>query len=143
MAAPSVTVEGLREVRKELRDFDDRVGKEALKSAHKTLADRVVRKALPRVPVRTGRLKASVRGLGSVTAARGKAGSAAVPYAAAIHWGEGMGNINASTGATFGRPARNIRGRPFLWDAIDSLEHEAVEEYAHQLDQLINRMRGR
>lgn len=135
MAAPAVRVEGLREVRKQLRDFDDKVGKDLLKDAHKALADRVVELAVPRVPVgATGQLKASVRGLGSVSAATGKAGSAAVPYAAGVHWG-----VGPRPGL---RGPHNIRRRPFLFDAVKHMDNDAVDEYERQLARLISRLKG-
>jgi HK97 gp10 family phage protein len=131
---PAVRIEGLREVRKQLRDFDDKVGRDMLRDAHKQLADRVVELAGPRVPVKTGALAASVRGLGSVSAATGKAGGVSVPYAAAIHWG---------TGARPGlRGPHNIKARPFLIDALDRLEPDAADEYANQLERLIRRLEG-
>jgi HK97 gp10 family phage protein len=131
---PAVRIEGLKEVRKQLRDFDDKVGKDMLKAAHKQLADRVVELAGPRVPVKTGALAASVRGLGSVSAATGKAGGAAVPYAAAVHWG---------TGPRPGqRGPHNIKRRPFLLDALKRLEPDVADEYAEQLRRLISRLKG-
>lgn len=131
---PAVRVEGLREVRKQLRDFDDKVGKEMLKDAHEQLADRVVELAMPNVPVKTGALKGVVRPLGSVSAATGKAGKASVPYAAAVHWG---------TGPRPGmRGPHNIQRRPFLLDALHRLEPNAADEYAEQLRRLISRMKG-
>lgn len=131
---PGVRVEGLKDVRKQLKDFDDKVGKAMLKDAHKQLADKVVKLALPHVPVRTGALKASVRPLGSVSAATGKAGKASVPYAAAVHWG---------TGPRPGlRGPHNIKRRPFLLDALHRLEPNAADEYADQLRRLIRRLKG-
>lgn len=131
---PAVRIEGLREVRKQLKDFDDKVGKDMLRDAHKQLAEKVVDLAMPHVPVKTGALKASVRPLGSVSAATGKAGGAKVPWAAAIHWGTGP------------RPGlkgpHNIRRRPFLLDALHRLEPDAADEYAEQLRRLISRLRG-
>lgn len=135
---PAIRVEGLRETRKWLRDLDDAVGKDMLKKAHKNLSDRLVDLALPNVPVGpTGNLKASVRGLGSLAAATGKAGGARVPYAAAVHWG---------TGPRPGmRGPHNIARRPFLWDAVEKLRASgAVEEYARQLEHILDRVtRGR
>jgi HK97 gp10 family phage protein len=131
---PAVRIEGLREVRKQLKDFNDKVGKDMLRDAHKQLADRVVKLAEPRVPVRTGALVASVRGLGSVSAATGKAGGAKGPYAAAVHWG---------TGPRPGlRGPHNIPRRPFLLDALNQLEPDAADEYAEQLRRLISRLKG-
>jgi hypothetical protein len=132
---PAVRIEGLREVRKQLKDFDDKVGKDMLRDAHKELATKVVDLAMPHVPVgATGALKGSVRPLGSVSAATGKAGKASVPYAAAIHWGTGP------------RPGlkgpHNIKRRPFLLDALNRLEPNAADEYAEQLRRLISRLKG-
>lgn len=135
---PAVRVEGLRELRKDLRALDDAVGNQMLKDAHKALAEKVIDLALPHVPVgATGALKASVRGLGSISKATGKAGGARVPYAAAVHWG---------TGPRPGlRGPHNIARRPFLWNAIEKLRHTgAVEEYARQLEDILDRtVRGR
>lgn len=131
---PAIRVEGSREVRKQLKDLNDKVGKDMLRDAHKKLADRVVNLAEPRVPVRTGALAASMRGLGSVSAATGKAGGAKVPYAAAVHFGVGP------------RPGKlgphNIKARPFLFDGLARLEPDAADEYAHQLERLISRLKG-
>lgn len=131
---PAVRIEGMKEVRKQLKDFNDKVGKEMLKDAHKQLADRVVELAEPRVPAKTGALAGSVRGLGSVSAATSKAGGAAVPYAAAVHWG---------TGPRSGlRGPHNISRNPFLLDALNQLEPDAADEYAEQLSRLIARLKG-
>lgn len=131
---PAVRIEGLREVRKQLKEFNDKVGKDMLRDAHKQLADRVVELAQPHVPVLSGALKGSVRPLGSVSAATGKAGGAKAPYAAAVHWG---------TGPRPGlRGPHNIKRRPFLLDALDRLEPDAADEYADQLRRLISRLKG-
>lgn len=132
---PAVQVEGLREVRKGLKKLDDKAGKTMLAAAHKTLAEKVTTLAAPNVPVGpTGRLKASVRPLGTVAAATGKAGGAKVPYAAAVHWG---------TGPRAGqRGPHNIKRRPFLLDALDKLEPDAADVYARELQRLIDHMWG-
>lgn len=133
-SGPAVRVEGLREVRKQLRDFKDDVGKDMLRDAHKQLADRVVDLAQPRVPTKTGALAASLRGLGSVSAATGKAGGAKARHAAAIHFG-----VGARPGL---RGPHNIKASPFLFDALKRLEPDAADEYAQQLSRLIRRLKG-
>lgn len=131
---PAIRIEGLREVRKQLSDFEDKVGTDMLRDAHKQLAIRVVAVAVPRVPVKTGALAASVRALGSVTAATGKAGGSKVPYAAAIHFG---------VGPRPGLPGpHNIRARPFLFDALNLVGRSAADEYAERLRRLISRLKG-
>jgi len=143
-----VKVENLKEVSKMVRDLGDAELKKQLRQANKNVAQMVVDAALPNVPVGTskydkhkGALRASVKASATQTAAYGKAGSPVrVPYAAAIHWGEGSGNVNFSTGATVGRPARNIQGRPFLWDAADRTINRAVKEYEDQIQDLIDKV---
>lgn len=138
----SVKVENLKEVAAKIRATGDADLKRQLKEANKSVAEMVVRAALPNVPVRSGKLKASVKASASQKAAYGKAGTPArVPYAAAIHWGEGWGNVNARTGGTFGRPARNIAARPFLWDAADRTINRAVKEYEDQIQDLLDEVR--
>jgi hypothetical protein len=135
---PGFSVEGLREVRKKLTSLKDKVGTDMLRDAHEDLAARVRDLALPHVPVGvTGNLKKSVRGLGTVAAATGKAGGARVPYAAAVHWG---------TGPRRGQKGpHNIERRPFLWNAIEKLRRSgATEEFEEQLEKVLDRLtRGR
>lgn len=141
-----VRVEGIKELRAGLRRAGGPDLEDGIKTANKNAAERVVRSALPHVPVgrppdkHPGRLKASVKALASKSSGRVKAGSAArVPYAAAIHWGEGAGNINHTTGATVGRPERNIQGRPFLWEAADREMRGIVEAYDQEVTDLLDR----
>lgn len=139
----AIRVEGGRELRRQLKAAGDGSEK-AVRDANKNAAEKVVRAALPNVPVRSGKLRGSVRALASQSAGRVTAGRASVPYAAAIHWGEGAGNINHSTGATVRRANRNIRGRPFLWEAADAMRDQIIEEYADEIDRLLDRtVRGR
>lgn len=131
---PAIRIEGLREVRKQLKDFNDKVGKDMLKDAHKQLADKVVDLAAPNVPTRTGKLAGSLRPSPTVAAAYGKAGGGSVPYAAAVHWG---------TGPRLGkRGPHNIARRPFLLDGLNRLEPDAADAYAEELRKLISRLKG-
>lgn len=140
----SIEVEGATELRRAIiRAGDKELGKK-LKRANLSAAEMVVRSALPNIPVRSGRLQASVKAIASQTSGKARAGAARVPYAAAVHWGEGTGNVNHTTGATFGRPARNIRGRPFLWEAADRMLHQVIEAYEGEIDDLLDEaVRGR
>ena len=122
---PSIKVEGLREVKKQIRRMDDEVSRDMLKEAHRKLAEEVVRDAERNVPVRTGRLKASLRPSGTVSAAAGKVGSRALRYAPVIHWGW---------------PARGIERRPFLLNAAERVGKDAVEEYGKRIRAIIKRL---
>lgn len=137
----SVEVENLKELQGQIRALGDDELRKQLRDANKSVSQMVVDAALPNVPVRSGRLRQSVKASATQSAAYGKAGSPArVPYAAAIHWGEGAGNVNHTTGAAVGRPARNIPGRPFLWDAADRTINRAIGEYEDQIQRLIDRV---
>lgn len=128
-AAVGVTVVGLDDLRRALRQVKDKGLNDALKKANKTVADEVIAKALPKVPVRLGRLRASVRGSGTLAGAIGKAGSAAVPYAAAIHWGRKQGGF--------------IQARPFLQDAAKQVEQDVADRYMDELDRILDALRHR
>lgn len=125
-----IRVEGLQEVRAALRRLGDHDLQVALKRANKAAAERVVRDALPNVPVRSGALRASVRALGSQSAGRALAGGARVPYGPAVHWGTGP------------RPGRkgphNIRRRPFLLDAAQRNVGAITGEYEAEIRRIAN-----
>ena len=123
MVKPTIRVEGLNELRRDLRRIKDQGLNDALKAANKEIADEVISRALPNVPVRTGRLRRSVRGLGNLTGAVGKAGGASVPYAAAVHWRKG--------------------GRPFLYDAAKTVEQDIEDRYMNRIDRLFDAVRAR
>ena len=92
MAQPAVRVEGGRELRRKFREVGDDMTD--LKDLHKELADDVAGTAKTKTPVRSGRLRNSVRGSGTKTAARVRAGNnrksgpTSVPYAGRIHFGD-------------------------------------------------------
>lgn len=114
-------------LRRALRDIGDAGLKKELAAANRGASQVVVDRALPKVPVRSGRLKASVRALGGQTSATVKAGTAAVKYAAAIHWGRKKRGV--------------IVGRPFLWDAAAEARNKVVDVYGDAIDDLLKKIR--
>lgn len=125
----AVEVHGAKELRAAIRHAGDEGLKAELKRTNKSAAEVVAEKALPNVPVRSGRLKATVRALGSQKAGRALAGSAGVPYAAAIHWGRKTRGV--------------IQGRPFLWDAAQEHKAEVVAEYERGMERLFDQIHTR
>lgn len=124
MAATSgVHVVGLRELRQALRRLPPDFTVE-LKSLHADAARIVERNAASRAPVRTGRLRASIRSSGTQRTGVVRAGRKAVPYAGPIHWGW---------------PARNIRPQRFLTDALAAEQDRVVGVLRNGLDRLIGR----
>lgn len=134
MADVVVSVEGAKELRAAFRQAKELGLGGALKDSHRSIAELVVRRALPNVPQRTGRLRGSVRALASQRAARGRAGSARVPYAAAIHWGRRRGNVWGNK-----KGPNVIIGRPFLWEAAQDSRQEAMREYLQEIQRMLDR----
>jgi len=127
---PVVRVEGAKELSRAFRDAGGSV--KELSGAYREIARSLVPPAKREAPERSGRLAASTRGLGQRTAAILTAGSARVPYAGPIHFG------NPST-KTF--PARKanpkrstgtlgvIRPNPWLYRTADRRRDEVVEMF--------------
>lgn len=90
-------------------------------------AEPVYEEAERLVPVRSGRLRDSLRVTGGKASAFVRAGFARIPYAGVIHYG---------TTATSGRPS-NIRAQPFLDDAADNKRGEVIERAVKALDEFI------
>ena len=129
MAQPAIRVGGMRKVRAQMREAGDDLSD--MRELHKRLADNVAGTAKTKVPERSGRLKRSVRGSGTKTAARVKAGNnrksgpSSVPYAGAIHFGWG---------------ARGIRPQPFLYEALDDRRQEVIEAYNAEVTAMVRRV---
>lgn len=122
MVKPSVDIEGMRELRRALKDIEGGVAD--LKSTHKAAAEVVEKRALDLVPRRTGSLAGTLRSTGQARTGVVRAGFARVPYAGPIH---------------FGWPRRNISPQPFLYDALDDRRTEVVDVYIDRLQALINK----
>lgn len=124
-----VEVRGLRELRRDFRKAGDDMSD--LKDLHKYIADDVAGTAKTKVPVRSGRLRNSIRGSGTKTAARVRAGNnrksgpTSVPYAAPIHFGWGR---------------RGIKPQPFLYEALDDRRQEVIDRYNDEIDSIIRRV---
>lgn len=138
MAAVGVRVEGLKELRQAIQGVADQDLKDAVKTANRAVADRVVAAALPKVPVRSGRLKRSVRAMASQATGRAVAGGAQAPYSGAIHWGRKRGNVGSPPGNRMG--TNQIKGRPFLHDAAETVQRTATVEYQQALDAIFRRL---
>jgi HK97 gp10 family phage protein len=119
MEQTGVKVKGLRELTKAMQQIG--VPKEAIKDAGKLAAQRVVNEAKTLVPVRTGKLRDSIRvgatAAGKVTIRAGNNGS--IPYANPIHWGWYK---------------RNIKPQPFFAKALGYTRDEIYQTYFAQLE---------
>lgn len=138
MAAPGqhfgfsggLEVEGARETRKKLRDLED--GLKDLKAAHKEAAEVVAKHAAFLVPVRKGRLKATIRAAGTQREGVVRAGMARVPYAGPIHFGW-PSRPNKAKGWRGGP----IRPQPFIYEALDQRIAQVLNVYEDRVERLI------
>lgn len=129
MPQPTIHVEGLDELRRELRRVKDSELDQEMKAIHRELALEIARRAASKVPVgETLRLWKSIRATGTVRDAIGRAGGASVPYAPPIHWGW---------------KARNIKPRPFLVDAAAELEPNITDRYDQEVARMLDKVIGR
>ena len=130
MAVAQLRLIGYRELKRDLR----RMGDEAiadLKRVNKEAADMVADTARPEIPVRSGRLKGTLRTTGTMRGGVVRMGRKAVPYAGPIHFG--WPNRPA--------PARGWRGgpiapNPFLYEAMDKRVGDVMDTYMAYLETL-------
>ena len=108
----SIKTQGMKELRRKISvldgNFDD------LKELHTDLAKIVADRASQLAPVKSGKLRDTIRASGTKTAGRVRSGFKRVPYAGVIH---------------FGFPARGIKPQPFLYDALDQRRDEVLDRY--------------
>lgn len=116
-------IDGLNKLRRALTKLDD-AATDDFKQAGFAAATVVVDEAKTLVPVRSGRLRDSIRAAKVVSGGKVYAGRARVPYAGPIH---------------FGWANRNIRPNPFLYDAADKRVSEVMDAYLEQLYAIWNR----
>lgn len=116
-------VEGLPELRRALAAADGDLAD--LKDANRQASAIVLATAERTAPRRTGRLAASGRTNKAVAKANVAFGSAAVPYAAAVHWGSRV---------------RNIAPRPWVTDAAEQTRTEWLKAYADAIQKIADRI---
>ena len=119
----AIEVEGLKELSRDLKKLDKELLKE-LKAVNKDAAEVVATEARVLVPVRSGRLKSSIKASGTQAAGLVRAGKAGVPYTKVIH---------------FGWARHNIKPQPFLYEALDKRKSEVYERYEKQVNELVER----
>jgi hypothetical protein len=130
-----IEIVGLRELRKALGDVGGKALKTELRSAHKAIADRVAGVAQSKAPVKTGALRASIKGLASQTDARIREGKATVPYYGFIDFG---GSIRLKTrNRTITRPF--IREGRIIYPAIRESWAFNIDHYSDDIDAILRK----
>ena len=125
MNESAVEIKGLKELNKALRQAADEDLKKEIKAAHLEAAKAVADQAKFEIPVRSGRLRDSIRATGTLKGGLVRAGSARVPYAGPIH---------------FGWKARNIRPQPFIYEALDKRIGDVLAAYEKSLQDVASKI---
>lgn len=99
MAAKTIHVRGLKEVRKALRDVDKTLGPELRKGLNE-VAELVLDTARPLVPHRSGDARASLKAGSTETAVQIKAGGSKAPYWGWLDFGGTVGEGRVSAGVS-------------------------------------------
>jgi hypothetical protein len=120
-----IKVDGARRLRSTLKAAGDDLSD--LKAAHAAAAQIVAGSGGAGAPRVTGALAGTVRSSGTTTAAIVRAGKAAVPYAAPIHWG------------WF---SRHIRPNPWLSRAAQQTEPTWQPIYMAAVNRAVDKVKG-
>jgi hypothetical protein len=114
----TIRVENLRAVQKALLDAGGPEARVALRQANIAAANVVIQAAIPKVPVRSGALLASMKPISDLYKAVVQVGSSSVVYAGPIHWGW---------------PKWDIKPQPFLQEAVKEVWMDVVALYEEKL----------
>lgn len=126
MQQTGIKVKNLKEITKALKAIG--VPNEAVKAAGKESAEAVMTEARSLVPVRSGKLRDSIRlasnarGRVSIQAGNNRTSKSGVPYANPIHWGWFK---------------RGIKPNPFFAKALGLKRDEVYQNYFAQMSKLI------
>lgn len=122
---PVVELDGLGDFRRTLRAAGDDLTD--LKAANAEAAAVAAEGGRARVPSLSGRLSSSIRTTGTKTTGVIRAGRAAIPYAAPIHWGW---------------PKRNIAANPFLTEGAQATEPKWLPAYLERIETILATVKG-
>ena len=129
--AVSIEVAGIKELSRAFKQFGDATLPKGFRQAHKTAVEVVATEARRNAPVRSGRLRGSIKASGTQRGGSVTAGSTKVKYAKVIEFGAG-----ARVGK---RGPHNVVGRPFLHDAVKSQRDKVAALYRRELGELVER----
>jgi len=133
----AIEAEGFGQLQRSLKAVG--ADKTEIAEANFQAAQTLIRAALPRVPVLSGRLRGSLkagRAQGQASARAGNNGT--LGYAAPIHWGWSV--VGAATKSRL-RPGtiRNIEPQPFFSEALGYTYQEIVANYNRDMQNLVNK----
>lgn len=133
----AIQAEGLRDLQRSLKAVG--ADKTEIAEANFQAATTLIRAALPRVPVLSGRLRGSLKAGRAQGQAEARAGNnGRLGYAAPIHWGWSV--VGGATKSRL-RPGtiRNIEPQPFFSEALGYTYEEIVANYNRDMQNLVNK----
>jgi HK97 gp10 family phage protein len=119
----AVKIDGLSKLVSTMRKAG--VDMEDMKAANQTVALIVAKQGQINVPVKTGRLRSSIRGSRAKSKATVRAGNGGVKYAGYVHWG-----------------THKMPPTLFLTNAAEQTQPEWVDDYYRELERLVGRING-
>jgi len=129
--ARGIQVTGLRELRRELKRVSAQLPRELAKVNHEA-AEIVAAEARRRAPVRSGKLRGSVRALRQQARGVVAAGSARVPYAGVQEFGGTVPRFHSASRTT-------IPAQPYVYPALGAKRDEVIDAYGEALGDLMRR----
>jgi HK97 gp10 family phage protein len=130
MAESGIRVTGVNEAVRALR-FLGAPSKEVGQASFEA-GEIVSNRARTLVPVRTGKLRSSIKTFRERNKVKVRAGNEkSVPYANPIHWGWNYDKVRLQ--------AKNIRPRPFFTNALSTTRQQVYKTYVDGLQALINK----
>ena len=133
----AIQAEGLGQLQSSLKAVG--ADKAEIAEANFQAATTLIRAALPRVPVLSGRLRGSLKAGRAQGQAEARAGNnGRLGYAAPIHWGWAI--VGANTKSRL-RPGsiRNIEPQPFFSEALGYTYEEILANYNRDMQTLVNK----
>jgi len=132
----AVEIQGGRQLRKSLKEAGDDLGD--LQDSHKQAATIAANASADLAPRITGRLSRTIRAAGTKSAGIVRAGTKAVPYGPAVHWGRLFWPNRSSTP----RYRSVVRAQPFISEGARNSEGQWLPVYERALDDSIQRVKG-
>jgi hypothetical protein len=129
-----VGVEGLKELQNNLQALG--ADKTEFQQANFEAAERLIRRAKPLIPVKSGKLLASVRAGKAAGYAEARAGLKSVPYANVIHWGWLVVGKRSKSSLPVGT-YKGIAPQPFFSEALGYSYEEIISDYYEALGDLM------
>jgi len=130
MAETGIKVQGLNQAIRALRVIG--VPSAEIGKASQEAGEIVAARARTLVPVRTGRLRASIKAKKIARKVVLSAGNnRSVPYANPIHWGWNYDRVNLQE--------KNIRPRPFFTNALKTTRSEVYKKFFDSMETLFQK----